>query len=121
MSRLAIVDLEFGGEERQFRLGVGELARLQEKTGVGPYELHLRLLHGSWRCDDIRETIRLGLIGGGAPPEDAARLVRDHVDERPRMEPLPIAQVVLGVALYGVEDEQPGKSQGAEGAAAAAD
>ncbi len=40
----------------------------------------LRTFGGDWRVDDLRETIRLGLLGAGATPTDADVLMMKHFD-----------------------------------------
>lgn len=57
--------LSFGDGVYAFALYGAQLEELQEKTDAGPMELYRRLLGGTWRAEDARETIRLGLIGGG--------------------------------------------------------
>ena len=59
--------------------------------------------------DDLRETIRLGLIGGGMDPLDALVLVKRYVDDRPLMENVLPAWRILSAALMGPEDDAPGK------------
>lgn len=114
-SRHAEIGLEFGGEDRRFRLALGELRELQEKTDAGPAHLLQRLTDGTWRVDDIRETLRLGLIGGGMTPSEALALCRRYVDDRPLLESLPLARAVLLVVLLPVEGDVP-KPPPAEGA-----
>lgn len=119
MSRDASVTLDFAGERRVFRLAIGQLRALQEACGAGPLQIYRRLLEGGWRIDDLRETLRLGLIGGGATDALATRLVRQTVDDfgTPPMELLPPAKAILLAALFGVPDEalpedaQPGEAQ----------
>lgn len=114
MGRDARVSLAWGDGERAFRLGIGELRELQEKTDAGPAWIFERLRAGTWRVDDIRETLRLGLIGGGAPPAEAAALVARYVDVRPLMENRQPAMAVLLAALVGAEDEPIPKPAAAE-------
>ena len=54
-----------GGRRAPFRLRIGELRELEDKRNAGSFELYRRLGDGTCRFDDIRETLRLGLIGGG--------------------------------------------------------
>jgi Phage tail tube protein, GTA-gp10 len=112
MAAHGTIDLIWGDGEHPFRLGIGQLRELQEKTGCGPLELFRRLGQGHWRVDDVRETLRIGLIGGGMKPPDALRLVRRYVDERPLTESVLPAQAVLMVALYGEQEDkkQPGET-----------
>lgn len=105
----ARVTLTWADGDRTFRLPVAQLLELQEKTDAGPLELFLRIHSGRWRVQDLRETIRLGLVGGGAKPAEAVALVRRYVDERPLAESVPVALEVLQAAISGPEDEAPGK------------
>jgi Phage tail tube protein, GTA-gp10 len=142
---------DFGGAEREFRLGIGELRELQGGCEAGPatilarllafqpqavgmkrplardYELGesdpdyvadfniyslLRSTGNDWRVDDVRETIRLGLIGGGMTPSDASVQVARYVDaagEWPTN--VGLASAILLHALTGPQDDQPGKAQ----------
>jgi hypothetical protein len=107
MSRDASVALDFAGDRRTFRLAIGQLRALQESCDAGPLQIYRRLLDGAWRIDDLRETLRLGLIGGGTTDATATRLVRETVDDfgTPPMELLPPARAILLAALFGVPDE----------------
>lgn len=90
----------------RFRLGIGESRELQEKTDCGLlYLLQQRVLAGAWRIDDLRETIRLGLIGGGLAPADALVLVSRYVDDRPWIESVQPAARILTAAVFGAPDE----------------
>jgi len=104
MSRSARVNLAFGDGEHDFRLGIGERRDLQEKTGVGLLTLHRRLLDGGWRNEDAREVLRCGLIGGGMSPPEALAMVKRWCDERPLMESVIPAALVVQAALYGGPD-----------------
>lgn len=95
--------------ERTFRLPIGQLRELQDKCAAGPLQILGRLSDGTWRVDDVRETIRLGLIGGGATPTDALVLVHRYVDARPLLENTALAQSILLVALMGNPDDKVGK------------
>ncbi len=109
-NRNAAVDLDFGGGTYRFRLAMGELEELQEVAGAGPYHSLRRLLAGDWHLQDVRDTIRLGLIGGGLPANDALKLTRRYVDERPDwLRNATLAIAVLSAALAGAPEEQPSK------------
>lgn len=88
-----------------FRLGIKELRTLQEKCDAGPLQILRRLQTERWMIDDVREPIRLGLVGAGMPPSDALKLVVEHVDKRPIAENVLIAHAVVMVALYGAPDD----------------
>lgn len=115
MSRTAIVRLDFGPGEQTFRLPIDQLEELQEARDCGPLVLLGRLQGQQWRTQDVTETIRLGLIGGGMEPPKALAMVRRYITERPDpewFEAAKVAQGVLAAALIGVEDEPLGKTEG---------
>lgn len=105
------IELEFADGTYGFRLAIGELEELQEKTGVGPYALLRRLLANDWKVDDVRQTIRLGLIGDGLDPIKSKKLVERYVDQRSDwLNNAMIAQAIVSAALVGAPEEEPGKS-----------
>lgn len=137
MSRSGDITLDFGGEERTFRLGYGQWRKIQEKCDAGPPEILARLsqpffasnqglkwdaiigagLLGTWRVDDIREVVLQGLLGANMPGPEALKLVRDWVEERPPIEGLSIAYRIVFSWMNGAGDEDPvGKSQAAPAA-----
>lgn len=113
MSRDGSIELEFGDGTHKFRLPWGELVNLQEACDAGPYVILSRLQDGTWRLADIRETIRYGLIGGGLEPSAALKLVREYVEQRPPVESVIYAQVVLSAALMGAPEEPVGEPEAA--------
>jgi hypothetical protein len=117
MSRTARITAEFGGEERDFRLAWGELMDLQEKRDAGPAVVLARLSLGQWMLQDVTETIRLGLIGAGMDSAQAARLVRQHVEQKPwdlggDRGLVILAVKILAAATHGAPDEPAGKAEG---------
>lgn len=114
-NRNGAVDQDFGDGTYTFRLALGELEELQEKTGLGPFVVMQRLASNEWKTSDVRETLRIGLIGGGTPAADALRLVRRYVDDRPDwLKNALIARVVVQSALIGAPEELPGKEPAPE-------
>jgi len=112
VARDASVRLAFGGAERVFRLGIGELVELEESLGIGPLALMRRVLSGDWKTAEIREPIRIGLIGGGMTAKEAYVLARRYVDELADWgSNMAIAGLVLEAAIFGPEDEPVGKDQ----------
>ena len=109
MSADASLTMAWGDGEHRFRLAIGQLRELQEKCNAGPAEIFQRLLDRTWRVDDLREVLRLGLIGGGMKPAEALVLVKRYVDERPLLENVGPALQVLTAALVGPEDIASGK------------
>ncbi len=83
----------------------GQLRELQELCDAGPQFIAMRLQTGSYREEDVRETLRLGLIGAGMAPSKALALVKRYVDPRPLQENLGVAQAILLAAIVGVADD----------------
>jgi len=108
--RDARIELTIWDGDYEFRLGWGELAQLQEKCDAGPYVVHDRLARNLWRIEDIEHTLRLGLIGAGRKPEEATKLIREHVKTRPANDYAIVAQAVLGAALTGAPEESVGEA-----------
>lgn len=114
MSKDASISFAWADGEHRFRLPLGQLRELQDKCDAGPPAIMARLNTDTWRVDDIRETIRLGLIGGGMSPSEAYRKVARYVDERPLMENVVPARLILMAALIGDPSETVGKPEAAE-------
>lgn len=110
------VELEWGDGDQVFNIAkIKECLELEEKCGdCGIFEIFNRITEGKARLNDIRETIRLGLIGGGKTPVQALVLVKRYVDDRPLIESLPVARTILMAALVGVPGDEVGKKQEAE-------
>jgi hypothetical protein len=114
MSNLkAEVTLDWGDGSYLFRLTVNGLLELEEKCKSAFTEVFQRLMTGTYSISDVRETIRLGLIGGGMEPAKALTLVRRYVDNRPKAEGQKPAQAILGATLFGFEAEPLGKVEAA--------
>lgn len=127
MSRSGEITLAWGDEDRTFRLGIREWEKVQEKCDAGPAEILARLAPafialqqglspqqvisagylGTWRVHDVREPLYQGLIGAGKNPNEAGKIVRDLVDERPLIESMAIAYQVVLASVTGAEDEPP--------------
>ena len=112
MSRRAEIRLQFADGDYTFRLRIGELMELQENCDAGPPLVLARLQNAAWHVNDVRETVRLGLIGGGLSPGQAHKLVARYIDERPFAEYVLVAEAALAAALYGVEEEAAPKPGG---------
>lgn len=98
------VDLDFGDGTYHFSLPMTQLEELQAKTDAGPLQLLNRLGTDEWRTQDVSETIRLGLIGGGKTPLEALHLVRKYVLNTPDwLSNIKIARGVLMAVIFGIE------------------
>lgn len=111
--RDARIEFDWADGTYSFRLAWGQLGELQEKCDAGPYVVLQRLHSGAWRIEDITNIIRLGLIGGGMEPSPALKLARRYVEDRPPMENLIPAQVILSAALMGAPEEPMGERDAA--------
>lgn len=105
MSRDASVTLDWADGTFPFRLGWGELAKLQEACDAGPFVILDRLGSGACKIEDISNVIRLGLIGGGMEPVPALKKVREYVEGRPPAESRLTAIAVLSAGVYGAPEE----------------
>ena len=114
MSRGADITLTFGGEDRIFALTIGPLRKLQEKTDCGPMELLSRFAAGTWRVDDLRETLFQGLQGGGMPAADAGKLLKTDFDDLPYQQFVPLCQGIVMACVVGAPDEDLGEPKGEE-------
>ena len=100
------IDLTWNGGEHSFLLTIDLLKALQERCDAGPRWILARLLENQWRVEDVVETIRLGLEGGGLDKEQARKLVKWNVEERPLTESVLPAALILNYALFGVDEDQ---------------
>jgi hypothetical protein len=74
----------------------------------------LRGIGGDWRVEDVREPIRLGLIGAGMSPSDAYIQVStyvDQIDKFPLTDNIGVAAAILHHALTAPEGEKVGKQK----------
>lgn len=123
--------VDFAGEERAFRIRLGEIRRIEAKCGnIGIGEVLRRLArcvtsvaeYGGLsalaagveiRADDVREPIYQGLRGGGMSDGDATRLVKAEVDERGVRGLLDNAATALAV-LWASQEVPPGEQKAGE-------
>lgn len=112
MSRHAEIVRDFGDGTYRFRLGLGQLRELEEKRSVDSPTIFFRISAGHMFVDDMREVIRLALIGGeDVTPVQALKLCQRYVDDRPLFEWQALAQDVLGAALVGPPKEDDKKKE----------
>ena len=106
-----LTEMVWGDGPQRFVLNIDQLYELQDKCGSGPQRVLERLSGKDWMIADIRETVRLGLIGGGKSPSEAFTLVSRYIDKRPTglLESRFAAVAVLAVALTGDPDDPVGE------------
>lgn len=120
MSRSARITRFFGEGEFEFALTIGPAEQLEQvrgdalrKLGFGPGEgaimaIQKRLADGSFLIDDVRQTLRLSLIGAGMEREDAFRLVERNLQPGDLIKAAMLAGDVIDALLSGDPDDQPG-------------
>src|SRR4051794_5622383 len=89
-----------GDRERTFALSAKLIVELERLTGTGVGSLAKNLFAGQFRHQDVIETIRLGLIGGGSSPEDAKALVDVYIIDRPLAEGFSLAVQILEAVWF---------------------
>ena len=108
-----IRDVPIGPDLHVLKFGVGEAEFIQERHDMGPqYALDL-IGAGRWSVRLLGDVVFTALVGGGAKPETARRVVEKWVTGRPWAESAPLAQLILQAGVVGVPDEPPGKDEGA--------
>ncbi|MFS0771035.1 GTA-gp10 family protein [Sphingomonas sp. 1P08PE] len=126
MTPQTALELHFGDGEYLFDLKLPQLAELQEKRGCGVFALYARVLKGRYLfegetigvtgeaeayAEDLLETIRLGLIGGGrgivngveviVSAMTAKRLVEHYGAAAPLREAWATAAAILAARIEG--------------------
>lgn len=106
------VTLAWADGDHEFNASkIGLVLELEDKCGCGVMEIFTRLSEGRWKISDVREPIRLGLIGGGKSPAEALVLTKRYVDERPFAESVMVARAILMAAIIGVPGDPVGKKK----------
>jgi hypothetical protein len=100
---------EFLGDSiRDFRLTPPMIIELERICHGGIGGIVRRVFARDFTFAEVTETIRLGLIGGGTDPEEAAALIAAHVTPRPLMIGFALATAILQATMLGVEKVKPG-------------
>lgn len=116
MRHVGTVSIIWRNGEDDFCLSrIGDILHVEEKCGAGIMTIMRRLESDSWYVNDIRETIRIGLIGGGKTPEQAMLIVKRCVDENPNgiAPSVLVAHTIIRAALIGVPGDEVGKEEAA--------
>jgi hypothetical protein len=106
-----------GGEDTFCLAKVGLIFELEERCKAGISAIQMRIETGQWGLNDIREPIRLGLIGGGMAPDKAMLAVKRHLDGKPLASNVLLAYEIIKAVLVGVPDDPVGKKDDDEGKA----
>lgn len=117
MSATGTRTIVWAGGEDQFCLKIGQILDLEERCKAGVAVIANRLTSGEWGLNDVRETVRLGLIGGGMDPERAMSKVNNFVDANDAgiAHSVLVAFAIIQTALFGAPKDDPvGKGMPAE-------
>jgi hypothetical protein len=101
MAAYGEITLPWADGDYAFRLGFRQIGEFEEKFDGSFLAYCQRLAGGDAKFNEIREIIRLGLIGGGMEPAKALSLVKGYVEERPPSESLAIAILIARSGAFG--------------------
>jgi hypothetical protein len=99
----------FGDGVHAFTLTDDMIEELERITGHGIGAIYLRIVAGQFAVSEVAEIIRLGLIGGGMAPQNAAQLVSTYARNRPLAETFPLALDVLDARWNGAPKKEASK------------
>lgn len=91
----------FGDREHTFCLTPPMIAELERATDSAVGAIYGRLSRMEFAMRDVRETIRLGLIGGGMTPQRAAEMIETYVDPQPLAATASTALAVMVALFFG--------------------
>ncbi|WP_417724211.1 gene transfer agent family protein [Salipiger sp.] len=91
----------FGDGLHTFALTDPMIAELERISDLGIGALYRRAVQMQFRLCDLTEIIRLGLIGGGAAPQDAMRLTDTYARNQPLDRLYPLALDILDARWCG--------------------
>ncbi len=109
------IELTWGDGTHKFNVAkIKSALELEEKCDAGVAQIFQRIRSDTWKINDVRETLRIGLIGGGMMPDKALSLINRYCDDRPWAESLQPAIYVLMAAMVGVPGDEVGKKAGTD-------
>jgi hypothetical protein len=111
MSADGVTTVFWGAGETAFRIGIGEFRELQERingrrgafglAAIGPQTFANQIRANDAWPDDVRDVLRIGLIGAGMKPAEAHRQLVQYFDRGPRAESYLAAFAVFAGAFLG--------------------
>ncbi len=100
------IKLAFADGEYTFALTWAGAEEWEEKTGRSLYHTFNEMVSSrTGFVNDVREIIRIALIGGGLAPTEAFSLIKRYVSERPMAESMPVALSAIEAFLFGPDEE----------------
>lgn len=101
---LCEVTLEFGDGEYLFRLPLKMLNELQAKRNAPIGLIYKRVIMGEYYAEDLIETVRFGLMGGGMTGSEAKRKIDVYCDQWPLDVWWSHACAILAACVQGYDD-----------------
>lgn len=109
-----ILERDFAGAERRFRLGYGEICDIEDGLGkVAIATVYKRMGTFDWSIRDVYHVLKRALVGGGMSLTEADRLVKQQIDDGRLGELMALAYDILLEAVEGAPEGKGGGS-GAE-------
>ncbi len=109
------IELTWGDGPHKFNIAkIKSVLELEEKCEAGIAEIFQRIRSDRWHINDVRETLRISLIGGGMTPDKALSLINRYCDDRPWAESLQPAMLIIMAAMVGVPGDEVGKKEETE-------
>ena len=103
------IRLFFGDGEYDFKLTIQAISALQVKCQSGIGQIYTRVISGQFYSQDLLETVRHGLIGGGMAPKPAHDLIEAYSDVVPLEDWQDIATSILAAATHGYKSDEGGE------------
>lgn len=98
----------FADREYDFRLDPATILELERVVGAGIGGLSRRFFAGDFRFAELTETIRLGLIGGGTDPQEAAALVGAYSGRMSVIALYSLALPIIEATMFGATAQPSG-------------
>lgn len=105
MSERKPVSLFFGDKKHACLLDPGMILELERLCRAGIGAISRRFFAGDFSYSELTETIRLGLIGGGMDPQEAATLVNVYAGRMSVTELYAVALPVLETLMFGPKED----------------
>ena len=103
----SLISQPFGDGEYDFALTWDGAIEWEEKTSRSLFGTFNHMVaNQSGHASDVREIIRIALIGGGLAPTESLKLVRRYVENRPLTETIPVALSAMEAFLFGTDGEK---------------
>ena len=109
---LLLLERDFAGAVRTFRLGYGEICDMEEGLGkVGIATVYKRMGSFDWHIRDVFHVLKRALVGGGMVSTEAERLVKARIDDGRLGELMTLAYDILLAAVEGAPEGKGGDAE----------